>query len=141
MIKLKDLINDVIKEQISTTATAGGAKNIGYKSTKTDELEKAVDTATTDYETHLKAEPDKYQWLEKGKKGPVTGNKPPKGVKYTGTKEWEKWNTSLTSKLDARDTAKDDYQTSKEDDKVATTKSQEPPAGVTSKKKKKDEND
>ena len=143
IIKLKDLISKSILEQVSTVATATGAKQAGYKSDKTDELEKIVKTATTDYETHQKAEPAKYQWIEKGKKGVQTGTNPPKGAKkISKTDDWEKWNTKLTSKLDAKEDADEQLKTSQEDDASATVTKQEPPVCVTKAKvKDKDKDD
>ena len=140
MIKLKDLIKKSILEQVSTISTTSGAKPVGYKSDKTDELEKAVTTATTDYEAHQKAEPVKYEWTitpAPTKKNPKpkpevkTGNTPPKGVKYTTTKEWEKWNTTLTSKLDIKNQKTDDLEDSRTSDVQDTKNVQEPPVGVT----------
>ena len=151
IIKMKDLISKSILEQVSTVATTTGAKPVGYKSDKTDELENAVKTAITDYEVHQKAEPTKYQWTvtpvptkTNPKPKPVvkTGNTPPKGVKSTTTKEWEKWNTELTSKLDFKKSKEKELKTSKEDDTSATLSKQEPPVGVTKAKvKKKDDED
>ena len=147
MIKLKDLIKKSILEQVSTVGTVTGAKPSGFKSDKTDDLEKAVKTASTDYEAHVKSEPVKYQWTitppptkKNPKPKPVvkTGKTPPKGVKATETKEWEKWNTTLTDRLDTIDDKKDELETSQAEDEKAT-QVQQPPTGVTKVVKTKDD--
>ena len=128
-----------LKNEATTLSTSAGAKSKGYVSSDTLSKQSEVSTAQKDYESHLKGEPDRFEWTIvsppiKGKPKPKpitqTGSEPPKGTKFTERTEWVSWNKKLDTLAKNLTKSKIELDTSTEEDYTETLPTEKPPTGV-----------